>query len=196
MALVRLDKLTPERMSDEAAMRQWAQSLVDLLRQSPDANPKVEVALDSETNAYVPKITLLLKGVAREIALPLTFLSGREYKGIATMIDRVQDLLEPGAYVQRGERRLVVEHFADGFDWLKKEARGGIDLQRYMGLGEMNPEQLWETTLDPNNRSLLQVKIDDQVGSQQIFENLMGDDVAPRRKFIEEGAASVVNLDI
>jgi DNA gyrase subunit B len=60
----------------------------------------------------------------------------------------------------------------------------------------MNPEQLWETTLDPKNRSLLQVKIDDQVGSQQIFENLMGDDVAPRRKFIEEGAASVVNLDI
>ena len=79
---------------------------------------------------------------------------------------------------------------------INREGKKGLSLQRYKGLGEMNPEQLWETTLDPSNRSLLQVKIDDQVASQQIFENLMGDDVAPRRKFIEEGAATAVNLDI
>ena len=71
-----------------------------------------------------------------------------------------------------------------------------IDVGRFKGLGEMNPEQLWETTLDPNNRTLMKVRIDDEIESKQVFEDLMGDDVAPRRKFIEDGAASVVNLDI
>ena len=107
--------------------------------------------------------------------------------------------LPPGVerYFVKGGGLSVIEVFPeDKIEIINDEGKKGLSLQRYKGLGEMNPEQLWETTLDPNNRSLLQVKIDDQVGSQQIFENLMGDDVAPRRKFIEEGASTVVNLDI
>ena len=196
MALVRVDKLTQQRMSDEGAMQQWAESLVELLRLNPDANPKIEVLLDTETNTYVPKITMLLKGVARQISLPLTFLNGPEYRGIAGMIDQVQDLLEAGAYVQRGERRLDVEHFVEAFDWLQKEARRGIDLQRYKGLGEMNPEQLWETTMDKTVRRMLRVSIDDAIGADQMFTTLMGDHVEPRRDFIEQNALSVVNLDV
>jgi DNA gyrase subunit B len=152
--------------------------------------------LDEETSTYLPKITLLLKGVAREISLPLTFLNGPEYKGIAAMIEQVQDLLEPGAYVQRGERRLDVEHFAEAFDWLQKEARRGVDLQRYKGLGEMNPAQLWETTMDKTVRRMLRVSIDDAIGADQMFTTLMGDHVEPRREFIEQNALSVVNLDV
>ncbi len=196
LALVRVDKLTQQRMSDEGAMQQWAESLVELLRLNPDANPKIEVLLDTETNTYVPKITMLLKGVARQISLPLTFLNGPEYRGIGGIIDQVQDLLEAGAYVQRGERRLDVEHFAEAFDWLQKEARRGIDLQRYKGLGEMNPEQLWETTMDKTVRRMLRVSIDDAIGADQMFTTLMGDHVEPRRDFIEQNALSVVNLDV
>lgn len=195
-ALVRVEKLTPELMANEAAMIQWSESLVELLRLNPDANPAVSVMLDQETNVFVPEVTLLLKGVAEKIALPLNFLNGPEYRAISAMIDQIKGLLEPGAYVQRGERRSDVQHFSDAFDWLQKEARRGVDLQRYKGLGEMNPEQLWETTMDQSVRRMLRVSVDDAIGADQMFTTLMGDHVEPRRDFIEKNALSVVNLDV
>jgi DNA gyrase subunit B len=195
-ALVKVDKLTPELMADEAAMEEWGASLVELLRQNLDANPAISVVLDQETKVYVPQITLLLKGAAEKISLPLNFLNGPEYRAISVMIDQIQDLLEPGAYVQRGERRSDIQHFSDAFDWLQKEARRGVDLQRYKGLGEMNPEQLWETTMDKSVRRMLRVSVDDAIGADQMFTTLMGDHVEPRREFIEKNALSVVNLDV
>lgn len=195
-ALVKVEKLTPELMANEAAMIQWSESLVELLRLNPDANPAVSVMLDQETNVFVPEVTLLLKGVAEKIALPLNFLNGPEYRAISAMIDQIKGLLEPGAYVQRGERRSDVQHFSDAFDWLQKEARRGVDLQRYKGLGEMNPEQLWETTMDQSVRRMLRVSVDDAIGADQMFTTLMGDHVEPRRDFIEKNALSVVNLDV
>lgn len=195
-ALVKVEKLTPELMANEAAMIQWSESLVELLRLNPDANPAVSVMLDQETNVFVPEVTLLLKGVAEKIALPLNFLNGPEYRAISAMIDQIKGLLEPGAYVQRGERRSDVQHFSDAFDWLQREARRGVDLQRYKGLGEMNPEQLWETTMDQSVRRMLRVSVDDAIGADQMFTTLMGDHVEPRRDFIEKNALSVVNLDV
>ena len=195
-ALVKVEKLTPELMANEAAMIQWSESLVELLRLNPDANPAISVMLDQETNVFVPEVTLLLKGVAEKIALPLNFLNGPEYRAISAMIDQIKGLLEPGAYVQRGERRSDVQHFSDAFDWLQKEARRGVDLQRYKGLGEMNPEQLWETTMDQSVRRMLRVSVDDAIGADQMFTTLMGDHVEPRRDFIEKNALSVVNLDV
>ncbi|MDB2416190.1 DNA topoisomerase (ATP-hydrolyzing) subunit B [Pseudomonadales bacterium] len=195
-ALVKVEKLTPELMADEPAMVNWGASLVELLRQNPDANPAVTVVFDQETKVYVPEITLLLKGVAEKIALPLNFLSGPEYRAISAMIDQIQGLLESGAYVQRGERRSDIVYFSDAFDWLQKEARRGVDLQRYKGLGEMNPEQLWETTMDQSVRRMLRVSVDDAIGADQMFTTLMGDHVEPRREFIEKNALSVVNLDV
>ena len=169
---------------------------MELVRQNADANPAVKVVLDHETKVYVPEITLLLKGVAEKIALPLNFLSGPEYRAISAMIDQIQGLLESGAYVQRGERRSDIVHFSDAFDWLQKEARRGVDLQRYKGLGEMNPEQLWETTMDPESRRMLVVTIEDAIAADLMFTTLMGDHVEPRREFIETNALSVVNLDV
>lgn len=195
-ALVKVDKLTPELMSDETAVQQWSESLIEVLRQNPDANPAVAVQFDPETNVYVPEVTLLLKGVSEKIALPLNFLSGPEYRAIAAMIDQLHGLLEAGAFIQRGERRTDVEHFSEVFDWLQKEARRGVDLQRYKGLGEMNPEQLWETTMDQSVRRMLRVSVDDAIGADRMFTTLMGDHVEPRREFIEKNALSVVNLDV
>lgn len=195
-ALVKVDKLTPELMSDETAVQQWSESLIEVLRQNPDANPAVAVQFDPETNVYVSEVTLLLKGVSEKIALPLNFLSGPEYRAIAAMIDQLHGLLEAGAFIQRGERRTDVEHFSEAFDWLQKEARRGVDLQRYKGLGEMNPEQLWETTMDQSVRRMLRVSVDDAIGADRMFTTLMGDHVEPRREFIEKNALSVVNLDV
>ena len=195
-ALVKVDKLTPELMSDETAVQQWSESFIEVLRQNPDANPAVAVQFDPETNVYVPEVTLLLKGVSEKIALPLNFLSGPEYRAIAAMIDELHGLLEVGAFIQRGERRTNVEHFSEAFDWLQKEARRGVDLQRYKGLGEMNPEQLWETTMDQSVRRMLRVSVDDAIGADRMFTTLMGDHVEPRREFIEKNALSVVNLDV
>ena len=194
-ALVKVDKLTPELMSNEEAVQQWSASLVEELRLNPDANPSVAVKLDPETNVYVPEVSLLLKGVSEKLHCRSIF-ERPKYRVISAMIDQLQGLLEPGAFIQRGERKLDIGHFSEAFDWLQKEARRGVDLQRYKGLGEMNPEQLWETTMDQSVRRMLRVSVDDAIGADRMFTTLMGDHVEPRRDFIEKNALSVVNLDV
>jgi DNA gyrase subunit B len=105
-------------------------------------------------------------------------------------------MIGPGAWVERGKERREVSTFGEAIDWLMNQAKQGQTIQRYKGLGEMNPEQLWDTTVNPDTRRLMQVRIEDAVAADEIFTTLMGDEVEPRREFIEKNALAVANLDV
>ena len=195
-ALLRVPSLDDAMLNNETEMRAWAQSLKEALDEDASKAPVVEISLDNELNVYLPTVSILLKGSRKNIVLSKKFIDGFEYQQIKDMRGRLENLLEEGAYVQRGERSAKVKHFAEAFEWLQSEARRGVDIQRYKGLGEMNPEQLWETTMDQSVRRMLQVTVDDAIGADQMFTTLMGDQVEPRRDFIETNALSVVNLDV
>jgi DNA gyrase subunit B len=134
--------------------------------------------------------------ITTEQTFTADFFSSLDYERIAALGTQLDGLLGEGAFVQRGDRREVVNSFKQALTWLLEETKRGQHIQRYKGLGEMNPEQLWETTMNPNTRRLLQVQIEDAVGSDEIFTILMGDQVEPRRDFIEQNALAVSNLDI
>ncbi len=124
------------------------------------------------------------------------FLHSGDYVQIRQTADALDGLISPTAYTMRGEQKRGVNSFKQAIEWLLEDAKKGVSIQRYKGLGEMNPSQLWETTMDVKNRILLKVRIEDAVGADEIFTTLMGDVVEPRRAFIEKNALGVKNLDV
>ena len=157
---------------------------------------EVNVVLDEETGNYRLEINKYVHGNLQSTALDSEWTNSGDYRQIRKTAELLQGLLGEGANVKRGEKSRPVVDFKEALDWLLNEARQGINIQRYKGLGEMNPQQLWETTMDPQVRRLLKVQIDDAITADEIFTTLMGDQVEPRRAFIEGNALGVNNLDV
>jgi DNA gyrase subunit B len=135
-------------------------------------------------------------GLASVQVIPAAQLLHGELRQVGEVAAQLSGLLQDGATVSRGGRTQAIGSFREAQNWLLEEAKKGRAIQRFKGLGEMNPEQLWDTTVNPETRRLLKVRIEDAVAADQIFSTLMGDVVEPRRDFIEENALRVGNLDV
>jgi DNA gyrase subunit B len=196
---INLPVLKIEDLKNAETLQNWLGGLKIRL----DAMPKdgfnfyaLDLQQDEDTQEYIPEITLKVHGVEKVYPFNHEFFISGEYRLLSELANKISGLIQIGAYVQRGEKIKHISSFAEAYNWLLEEAKHGQMVQRYKGLGEMNPEQLWETTMNPETRRMLQVTIQDAVAADQIFTTLMGDQVEPRREFIEKNALSVENLDI
>src|SRR5438477_10536395 len=151
---------------------------------------------DQKTDRYQVRIERTRHGNVRMSTIDTEFVHSGDYAQIRQTAQMLAGLIGDGAYVQRGDKRQPVRDFPEAMRWLLGEVEKSMSLQRYKGLGEMNPEQLWETTMDVQARRLLRVQIEDGIAADEIFTKLMGDEVEPRRAFIEMNALGVRNLDV
>ena len=196
--LVYMPEVTPADFDRSDWLRGWAHDLNERLNALADGTRtyRVELRTASESQAARIIIHKTEHGTPSHKYLPREFFESAEYQRIADLARTLAGLIGEGAYVTRGGERQEIGSFKEAMKWLLDQAKKGQTIQRYKGLGEMNPEQLWETTINPETRRLLQVKIEDAVAADDIFTTLMGDQVEPRREFIEKNALSVTNLDI
>ena len=194
-ALLDVPRLNLADLTREAKVREWTDNFANRLKEI-EPTYTVDVEYDAQHHIFCPRVRVTTYSGTVDTLLGYQFYVSREYAELGALADDLDGLLEEGAFVARGSRTEPVGTFSQAFEWMLSEARRGVDLSRYKGLGEMNPEQLWETTMDPEERRMLLVTVDDAVAADQMFTTLMGDQVEPRRAFIETNALSVVNLDI
>jgi DNA gyrase subunit B len=181
----------------DLSRRDLAETSVEALAAAmPRNGVHVHAHFDPKTERHQVRIERTRHGNVRVTAIDAEFVHSGDYAQIRSSAELLRGLIGAGAYVQRGERKQPVRDFAEAMHWLLAEVQKSMVLQRYKGLGEMNPTQLWETTMDPAKRRLLKVQIEDGIAADEIFTKLMGDEVEPRRAFIESNALGVRNLDV
>ncbi len=195
--LLYLPTVDRELMRSEGEMGQWAEQMDGLLQQYNTSTRvyTADVLKNEESGLFSPRVRTLQHGLEQSYTLTPEFFESEDYIRINNLGKVMTDLFSDGATIYRGNKQLSTERMAEMMTWLMNEAQRGYNIQRYKGLGEMNPEQLWETTMDPESRRMLQVSIKDAIAADQIFTTLMGDDVEPRREFIQQNALLVENLD-
>ncbi len=180
----------------EQALRSWFEQLQQRLKENDE---KAVFTLNLEfkdAGEFQVTVQKRLHGNTNTFVISQAFFSGSDYKKIERYAADTIDMFNDDAYIQMGEKTQPVQNFQQAYDWMMREVKKGQHIQRYKGLGEMNPDQLWETTLDANSRRLLQVTIEDAIAADEIFTTLMGDVVEPRRDFIVKHALDVSNLDV
>jgi DNA gyrase subunit B len=180
-------------LASETAAQRSAEALEAAIA---DPAVTVEARYDAASESRRLLITRTHHGTPHYTAIDADFLASGDGAQIRAAAEVLQGLVSAGAFVRRGEKQQLARSFKEALDWLLAEARSSVSIQRYKGLGEMNPEQLWETTMDPKVRRLLRVQIEDAIASDEIFDRLMGEEVEPRRVFIETNALGVRNLDV
>jgi DNA gyrase subunit B len=196
--IINLPPLNPEQLKYREQVENWGQALQAQLNAVAPKGTRYIVSIVEQTDKpiFLPCISVTAHGVEHPHTLSHEFFLSSDYRHLFTLAEKLQGLMGPAAIMRRGDREQALKNFKEGFDWLMEEAKRGQIIQRYKGLGEMNPDQLWETTMDPATRRMLRVTIEDAVSADQIFTTLMGDQVEPRRDFIEQNALAVSNLDV
>ena len=196
--LLYIPMLDVEGMTNRETVAQW-NSLLEV-RVAPFSDPQtqyhIDIIEDYERHLFYPEVTIVNHGVRRQYAFTADFFSSQDYATFASFGAEIAELVAEGSTVGKGEKIQSVDSLKSALQWLETEALRGQTRQRYKGLGEMNPEQLWETTMDPQVRSMLRVSIEDAIAADQMFTTLMGEKVEPRKDFIFNNALSVANLDV
>ncbi|PID66485.1 MAG: DNA topoisomerase (ATP-hydrolyzing) subunit B [Gammaproteobacteria bacterium] len=194
--MLEVPAMTPAMLSDKAAVSHWTKQLKTVLRPLEDNSTRYQLTVLPNEDKFSVSVTMNKHNNATHYLLTSGFFQSAEYKKMAGLSDRLHGLLSDTATLEYGKDSYSVKSFGEVMEQLIKEGASGYVIQRYKGLGEMNPDQLWETTMDPETRVLLQVKIDDAVEADRIFTTLMGEEVEPRKEFIEENSINATNLDI
>lgn len=197
-AMMWLPEITESDLEDAELFKLWCRQLEERLKILNGAGPRYHVSIQKDEDDADTSIVVRRDhhGITTSKTIHRGFFRSPEYEQIAAIGAELNDLVQPGAFASRGKERTEIDSFPDAIDWFMSQAKKGQHIQRYKGLGEMNPEQLWETTVNPETRRLLQVRVDDAVAADEIFTTLMGDQVEPRREFIERNALAVENLDV
>ncbi len=195
--LLNLTPLQPEQLESSEILKPWVDKLQKMLNDNAPISVQFHVSILSEGKEITGlEIRRRVHGITNENSIPIDFFNSPDYLLIKQFGEQVNDLFTANSFVARVDRQQPVTRFSEVYDWLMAEAKKGQNIQRYKGLGEMNPDQLWETTMDPDNRRLLKVRIEDAIAADEVFTMLMGDHVEPRREFIESNALNVNNLDV
>ena len=191
-----LDKADSDVDYSQQELQQWIDLILESLNsnQPPGRRYSAEIEWNEENKRVI--VQKFVHGLSNDDIYSKEFFESPEFKILQKVAINTNSLIETGAYIKRGERTLEVTEFGEVMSWLLEEAKRGQAISRYKGLGEMNPEQLWDTTMDPETRLLVQVKIEDAVAADEIFSTLMGDQVEPRREFIEKNALAATNIDV
>ena len=196
--LVHMEPLEEQDLKDKGRMETWIQALNNRLSTDTPSGQRTRLVLteDREHNNWLPQAFVHIHGEDNSYLFQNDFFMSRDYAAIKSLGNQLKGLLGEDAHIKKGEKTCSVTSFDQALEWLMKDSTRRHNIQRYKGLGEMNPDQLWETTMDPLNRRMLKVSIEDAVAADQIFTTLMGDAVEPRRAFIETNALKVMNLDV
>jgi DNA gyrase subunit B len=197
-ALIDVPIIEETKWNQEDAMKAVVKQLSETLsvHTTTSENYSIDLIKDAEKQGWLLQMTILHHGEENKLLINKDLFLSSEYRQITDLGAKLHDFIKPNAFIKRGEKQLSITSFDQAVNWLIEEAKKGQSIQRYKGLGEMNPEQLWETTMNVETRRMLQVTIEDAVSADQIFTTLMGDQVEPRRAFIEANALDVENLDI